>query len=121
MNCSDNIAFTNDRAHAEDLRVSFYLVIRRKSQVLTMQINSASVEDYCMLNVIPYSLIDSCQRFKGSCYLHLNLYLKDGGNMFLRNVGNSYQTTQHHIPQYSNLDSHRHVKIKSPGDNITPE
>jgi hypothetical protein len=47
------------------------------------------------------SLVDCYQHFGKTCFL-LFLYPNYGGSRFLQNVG-LYQSTQHHIPEDSNL------------------
>jgi hypothetical protein len=46
-------------------------------------------------------LNDSKDLLFASCFLGLYFDVEDGGGMFIRNVGNFYHITRHHISKYN--------------------
>jgi hypothetical protein len=66
-------------------------------------------------NTLPlvFSLnIKKCRLILAGCLRDLNFYTEDGGGMFLRNVGNLYQTTVYHIAGDSTRHSDRYESLK---------
>jgi hypothetical protein len=68
--------------------------------------------EYCLLGCDLCSLVDTFKSFGGTCCIHLQgRRISLLRRRILWNVSEYYYTTQHHIPEDSNLNFHCHENL----------